>query len=180
MRARYRSPEWRANVARGLRRRYEVLRRAARITPSDLVALARVGSPVRAELRPLVDAAASELEELVAALGGQDHVSPQRLLLAQDVVRLGLLVRALMQRFAQSGDADLASRLGTLLSTRRAGIVALGLERHAREVSLKDYVAQRERETRDGAGGANGSVTEAEVVSPAAAMPGEGEEVPDA
>jgi hypothetical protein len=63
------------------------------------------------------------------------------------VARVGLLLRALVARFVQSGgegprNADLASRIGTLAGVRRSGLVAIGLERVAKPVQFDDYLRQ--------------------------------------
>ena len=42
---------------------------------------------------------------LVNALGGEERISEQRMILVQDCVRLGLVLRAVMSRFLQ-GDGD--------------------------------------------------------------------------
>jgi len=171
--ARYGSPEWKARVGAGVRRHFEVRRERARIMPCDLIALARPGSAVRRELRPLLDAGEAELTALVGAIGAE-RASPQRLLVAQDVARLGVLVRALMLRFGQDGDGETASKIGTLIGVRRAGLLALGLDEQRHEVSLHEYLAQRAAE----AAPANGSAQpEPEVASDAIAQPGAAERV---
>jgi hypothetical protein len=135
------SPEHRARISRGLKRHYDRLRAQQRILPSDLRALRRRGGPVRRELRPLIEQAGRELEELLDAVGGE--TSPQRQILAQDVARIGLLVRALFMRFVQTEDEDIASKMGTLVATRRAGLQALGLDREIREIQLDEYLREK-------------------------------------
>ncbi len=150
------TPEHRARIARGLQRFHERRRAATRISPSDLRTLAQPGSPVRAELRPLLRAAELELEHLVAAVGG-DQASAQRVLLAQDCARLGLLVRALMRRFGQGADPDVAAKVGTLISARRASLVALGLDERRVELDLHEYLSQQRQDAQDRSGGPTGN-----------------------
>ena len=50
-----------------------------------------------------------------------------------------------MGRFVQGdGDPELASRVATLAGARRASLQALGLSRVAKEVTLSDYLNQRD------------------------------------
>jgi hypothetical protein len=86
---------------------------------------------------------------LVSALGGVDNISEQRLVLIQDVARLGLVLRAVMARFLQGdGDPELASRVASITSARRSSLVALGLERVAKELDLNTYQIQKAAENR--------------------------------
>ena len=141
--AQYQSAEWRENIARGVRRRAEVKRLLARIVPSEITALEHSGS-IAPSLRPYAVQAASEADGLVTALGGQDQVSEQRMVLVQDTARLGLLARALTARVLQGGakNMDEIGKLTSVLNARRANLVALGLERLQREVDLASYIAE--------------------------------------
>jgi hypothetical protein len=99
---------------------------------------------VRDELLPLLGTAEVEGVELLDALGGPDRVSPQRRALIEDTARLGLVLRASLVRFIQAGDGDAASRVNAAASARRANLVALGLDRVAREVPTLDrYLSAR-------------------------------------
>lgn len=132
--------------------------------PSDIVELTRTDASVRPEVRRFLSSAEQELEELIGALGGRDHVTPQRLLLAQDAARLSVVIAALFVRFAQTGDEETAARIGTLIAARRAQLRELGLERFEREVNLSDYLAQRAADRQEPAGSTNGEPIEAQVV----------------
>jgi hypothetical protein len=126
---------------------------------------------------PIVDAAGIEAGELIEALGGPDLVSPQRKVIIEDVVRIGVALKALLALFVQAEvpDPEIASKLGTLAASRRAGLQACGLERHEREVSLRDYLASRQPDAARAIDPAPG----AEVV-PADDGPAEGQERDDA
>lgn len=109
--------------------------------------LRRSGSVSRA-LVPFVSQAHDEAGGLVQALGGEDQVSEQRMLLIRDTVRLGTLLSALLARALQREeiDPDEATKCATLANARRSNLVALGLERVARDMrlDLKSYLAARE------------------------------------
>ncbi len=163
----YRSAEWRARISHGVRAANERRRARERVSPTDLTALSRPGAPVRPELRGLVDAAGSELEELVGALGGREADTPQRLLLVHDCARLSVLIGALFVRWAQTQDEETATRLGTLIGARRAQLRELGLERHEKTLDLQSYLAARARErevAQAPRGDANGEAAVVEVM----------------
>jgi len=135
--------EWRARDAEGVRRSWDLVRRAAVILPADLRALRSRSGPFRPAVVALAAAAADEEQRLLAEIGGE-LASEQRRLLVRDVVFLGLLSRALVMQFAQTEDADLATRAGSLLGQRRSALQALGLERALRDVpDLRSYLAER-------------------------------------
>ena len=116
------------------------------VSPGELVALQKQGT-VSESLKACAALAQEEALGLVNALGGVEHVSEQRMVLIQDTVRLGLVLRAVMVRFLQGdGDPELASKVGTLASARRASLQALGLERVAKEVDLPAYLERRASE----------------------------------
>ena len=127
------SPETRARLSRAGVRAWEKRREAARVRPRDLERLRRSGT-VSESLRPLLEIAEEEAAELVSALGGPDEISPQRRAIVEDLVAVGVVLRAELTRFLQSGDPDAGARVGTLAGARRASLSALGLERRAREV----------------------------------------------
>jgi hypothetical protein len=81
-------------------------------------------------------------------------------MLIEDIGTLGMIARATRAAYLQSGDHELASRVGTLLGQRRSSLVALGLERIAREVPrLAEYVGA----AADRVGGSNGAAPQLEV-----------------
>ena len=137
------SEAWRERVSRGVRRALERRRQAEQVTPSDLAMLERPGASVRPELRPLLEAARAEAESLLDALGPDP--SPQRRILVEDLVRVGLALRGQAIRYAQTGEPEAASRVGSLAAVRRASLQALGLDRVAQQVpDLRTYLEQRE------------------------------------
>lgn len=135
--------ESRRRIARGLARFHAVRLARESYTPADIRALARPGGATRAEMRPLLEAAAIESETLLDALGGADRISPQRRILLDDFVRVGVVLRATLARYAQTADPECASRLGTLASVRRASLVAIGLDERREELDLRGYMAKR-------------------------------------
>jgi len=158
------SPAWRERISAGLRR-YQARQRAlARVLPTDLAAAERSGS-VRPDLRHAVGEAATELCAWVEALGGENAVSAQRRSLLQSAARLGVAERAITLRLLQTADTELASRLATVATSRRALLAAVGLDEQRHEMSLSEYLAQRTQEQAQERG--NGS--------PPAQPPAEGE-----
>jgi hypothetical protein len=93
---------------------------------------------VAPSLRPLADIAATESVDLADALGGADQLSAQQRLIVEDLVSVGIVLRATLARFLQTdgGDPELAARVGTLVGQRRASVALLGLQRVAREVEV--------------------------------------------
>ena len=132
-----------ARITRGLHRFHERRRAAQRVVPADLRALETPGAPIRAELRPYAQAAALEVEAIIAAKGGPDQVTAIEQLLAEDAGRLGLPLRGLVLAYGQTGDPELASRIATVANARRAIFGLLGLEERRTEVDLHEYLAQR-------------------------------------
>jgi len=100
-----------------------------------------------------LDAADLEALELTLAYEGDpqsDHhrplCTPRRALL-EDFIRVGLVLRAELARYLQSGDSDAAARVGTLAANRRATLQILGLEHPEHEVSLASYLSERDTES---------------------------------
>ena len=172
------SPEWRRRISAGLRHWNAVRREMARVAPSELLELEKTGT-VSPSLRPYAVQAIEEADGLAQALGGVENVSPQRLALIQDATRVGLVMRAVLARFLQGdGDPELASKVATMASTRRALLSALGLERVQKELDLHTYIASKASE--DAAQRGNSSdlgqgVTDADELA-AGASAGAGEE----
>jgi hypothetical protein len=134
-------------VSAGLRRYHDHRRKVAKVAPRDLRRLEQSGT-VALALKPLLPLAAEEAYELTEALGGLNAVSPQRRVLIEDLVAIGLALRATLALFLQSSDPELASKVGTLAAARRASLQALGLERVAKELDLNAHLAKYEREDR--------------------------------
>jgi len=139
----YLTREWRERVGKGLRRYHALRRELARVMPSDLARLRETGT-LRPELLPLLGTAEVEAVELLDALGGPDRVSPQRRALIEDTARLGLVMRASLVRFMQSGDGDSGGRVNAAAAARRANLVALGLDRVMKDVpDLDAFLRER-------------------------------------
>ena len=135
------SEKARENCRKGRIRYYARKREEQWVTTADVENLRKPTSPASPALRVDARAAAVELEVLVAALGGPENISPQREILAADASRLGLVARALMRLFAQSESPEVASRIATVLTARRATLAALGLDEHRAEHDLESYLA---------------------------------------
>ncbi len=98
------------------------------------------------ELREHVAASEAEAAGIVEGLGGLERVSEQRLALIRELVRTGVVVRALFARFLREGGLELEAlgKLSTLIGSRRQALLAIGLERVAAEVlDLGAYLEQR-------------------------------------
>ena len=153
-----------------VRRWWQHRRALLRVSPGELVELQRTGV-VSESLKPYAALAQEEALALENALGGEGEVSEQRLLLIQDIGRLGLMLRAVVARFLQGdGDPELASRVASLASARRASLALLGLDRVARELDLAAYLEQA-AENRSGAtngGESDESPADAMIDAPAA------------
>jgi hypothetical protein len=141
--ATYRSAEWKARISAGLLRRAALTRAREQVTDLGILRLMRSGTGTLREMRPYLEGGAVESERLLAALGGAECVSPQRRVLLDDFVRTGVVLRAALARFVQTGDPECASRVGTLVSVRRASLVAIGLDEHRVEHDLGEYLSTK-------------------------------------
>jgi hypothetical protein len=141
-----------AAQSRAHARRRERNRALALVAPRDLERLRRTGT-VAPALQPLLDIAATESLELADALGGPEYLSAQQRLLIEDMAAVGIALRATLAAFLQQpgGDAELASKIGTLAATRRASVALLGLQRVARDI-VEDLSPERLRAARTAAG----------------------------
>lgn len=137
------SLEWRRRVSEGTRRGQARVREFKRVKPRDLDRL-RTEGEVSAPLRPLLAIAEDEARELFNQLGGPDNVSPAKRMLIEDTVAVGVALRGQVAIYLRTGDAEAASRVGTLASTRRSSLAAIGLEHAKQEIDLGTYLAQRE------------------------------------
>jgi hypothetical protein len=145
-------------------------RERARVQPKDLVKLRRSGT-VPEHLLPFLESAELEAGEFIEASGGPDMVSPKVKAILEDTARMGLVLRAELARYIQTGDSDAGSRVGTLASARRASLVAIGLERFEKTLDLQTYLRQRAEDEAQApeaaqapAGPTNGEAGEPEVV----------------
>ena len=138
------SQEWRERVSLGVRRANERQRALFLHAPSDLRAMRDPLNPV-GERRPCVLDALQELHDLIDHLGGEQRATVVEMALARSAARLLIPEQALAIQFAQTGDAELASRLATVIGQRRALLLSLGVERRAHDVgSLESFWALRE------------------------------------
>jgi len=107
----------------------------SRLRPGDIAHYEDRGL-VCARMMPLVEDAGLEARDVIHGLGGPEEISPQQSVLVEDLVRLGVVTRALMGLLL-SGDGDpaeLAGRLSTLVAQRRQLLQTLGLHRFEREL----------------------------------------------
>ena len=130
------SAEWKARISRSKREKYirdrERELELAEIRPRHIKALADgVVSKSLAWLLPLAE---QEGIELLTALGGPAEVSPQRRAIVEDAVSLGMVLRAELGRYLQSRDVEAAARVSSLANARRAALVAVGLDRIAKQI----------------------------------------------
>jgi hypothetical protein len=135
-----RSATARANLDRArLRRRVgvEALRR---------LPLALRRGDVREEwMRPFVAGMGDEVLALLQSRGGPEHASEAEVALVGDLAIVGAIMAAEAVRYWRTGDRESAARVASLANARRAGLLALGLKREARGITLDQYLAERER-----------------------------------
>jgi hypothetical protein len=125
----------REGTKRGRREQLARRRSLALIFRGELERLIKSGT-IAPGFETLPHVAASEASDLKDALGGADALSPQQALVIGDLVSVGIVLRAMLAAFLQKpgGDPDLASRIGTLVSTRRSSVALLGLARVALDI----------------------------------------------
>jgi hypothetical protein len=129
--------------SQSVKRYWEHRRALWRVSPGEFVELQKSGT-ISESLKRAAVLAQEEGLALISAMGGLENVSEQRLVLIQDTVRLGLVLRAVVARFLQGdGDAELATKVGTLASARRSSLQALGLNRVAKEIDLTTYLREK-------------------------------------
>ena len=163
------SEDTRARISRGLKRYYERKRAVSLVTPKDLRLTDK--GVVAPSLRPALLAAEAECADVLEALGGADHVSPQRRVIVEDLARVGVALRGTLAAYVRTEDPELASKVGSLASVRRALLTAIGLERREKELDLQSYLTQRTAENRSGAtngGESDESPADAMIDAPAA------------
>ncbi len=142
------SAEHRRRIGRGVKRFHERKREEARRRqplPRDLE-LWEAKGVVRPELHAVVNAARGEMLEVLDALGGENEVSPQRLALLREFVRLGVAGQLLMGLLLRDPDqSGLASRLATVASTRAKLLNLCGLDRATQDVpDLRQYLRDQQ------------------------------------
>ena len=114
-------------------------RRAAnRIALSDVRRYRREGL-VLESMKPLTLIAEDEVRAIFQALGGEDDISEQERALVEDFARVGVVMRGELSRYL-AGDRDAGKVVGIMAATRRSSLVALGLQRRAKELDLEDYI----------------------------------------
>ena len=140
-----------ASRSQSLQRYWEHRRALWEVSPSEIRDAQKHGVVSTSLKRHAVEAQAETLS-LVAALGGLDTLSEQRLILIQDAGRLGLIVRALTTQFLQGGgDPDLATRIATITTARRTLLQTLGLNRAEHEVpDLATYLRDKDAQKPEG------------------------------
>ena len=99
----------------------------------------RQHSLVTDAILPLTHYAEDECRAIFEALGGLDNVSEMERALVEDFARVGVVLQAELARFV-NGDRDAGRMVGTMATIRRASLVALGLQRRAKELGLEDYI----------------------------------------
>ena len=145
--------ERRSSHAEATRRGIEDRRSRLAVRPRDLDRLRREGL-VAEPLRPLVVLAEREYEELIIQLGGPDEVPPTRRMLCEDTVSLGIATRAELGRFLRTADPAALERVATLANSRRANLIAIGLERRAAKVRdfATYFIEDQDTDTTDQSG----------------------------
>ena len=113
-------------------------------------------------LQPFVAERSGQFVEMLEALGGADHVSPQERAMLDAWFAAQVTADAIFALILKDEDHRLVERHAAYLSAARAALQAVGLERRAREVeTLADYIEVRSREAsetpQEGASAPNGS-----------------------
>lgn len=119
---------------------------------------------VSPDVRDAVTGAEIEAETVLAALGGIDNVSPQRMLLVRDLARAGVIARVVFGRLLREGvlENDAIGKITSIFRSRTSTMIALGLDRAQRDaLDLKTYLASRAA-----APAAEPEVLEAEALEP--------------
>lgn len=162
------TPEARERIKYGTRRALAQRRERLRTRARDVSLLRSGRVPVSQAVLPHLEAAEAELAGFLEALGGADVVTAQRRAILEDVCRLGVALRSELARYAETRDPDCASRLSSLATARRAALSAVGLDEHRVELTLQDYLRQRdaelqsERQAQEAAQRANASAPDAQ------------------
>jgi hypothetical protein len=132
------SDEWRDRISRSGARTNKKKRETARVNLPEVRRYRRLGL-VSPALLPLAQIAEDEVSAIFSSLGGVEAVSEQERALVEDFARVGVVLRAELSRYL-AGEQDAGVRVGTLAGIRRSSLVALGLQRRAKEIGLEDYI----------------------------------------
>ena len=141
------SPECQDRISRTVAQTKERQRETARINLGELRRYRRLGL-VADSMLPLVAAAEDEVRAIIVALGGDENVSEQERAIVEDFARVGVVLRGELARYV-AGDSKAGQTVGTLAGIRRASLVALGLQRRAKEIGLEDYIDLKSVKVKD-------------------------------
>ncbi len=132
------SDEWRDRISRSASRTNQKKRETARVNLPEVRRYRRLGL-VTPSLLPLTMIAEDEVSAIFSALGGVESVSEQERALVEDFARVGVVLRAELSRYL-AGEHDAGAKVGAMAAIRRQSLVALGLDRRAKEIGLEDYI----------------------------------------
>ena len=135
----------RQRISSGLRRYHNRRREEAQVRPAHVHDWLREGI-VHHRLRPFVKARAAMFVGILQDLGGSEVVTGMQKGILEGWLQAQVAADAAFARFVTTDDSAALVRLATFLNTSRSALIALGLERRARDVTpnLEDYLAQRE------------------------------------
>ena len=137
-------------LSRGKAAAYQTRRERTRVSLGD-IRLWRRSSLVTPSILPLTHDAEDECKAVIEALGGLDNVSEMERALVEDFARVGVVLRAELARFV-NGDRGAGKIVGTMASIRRQSLVALGLQRRAKELNLETYLDAKSERVNGGDG----------------------------
>src|SRR5262245_48657586 len=110
-----------------MKRRREHQKTLGRVTLNE-VRRARYNGHVADSMKPFATEAEIELTDLLMHLGGKASTTED--LIARDLARLGMLLRALLMVWLRTpGDLAVAKTITNMVGQRRASLLALGLQR---------------------------------------------------
>ena len=127
------SPEWKARITEGLRRHHADRRGREHLRPSQIDLWIRRGR-IAPQLRPIVTVRASQAQQMAEDLGGDLTAMQQAAI--EGWLQVQVAADAFFLAFAETGDVGCraAERLSSVVSAARSMLVALGLERRAKDV----------------------------------------------
>lgn len=137
------SPEWVERNRAGQIRGRQVARLADAAPSADVTRWLRLGV-VSEQLRPIVRTRLGQREQMIEDMGGAEYVSMMQRAALDTWMQAQVAADAEWRRYVAEDDRLALERLSTLLNTARAALVAVGLERRARDVTptLDDYLRQ--------------------------------------